>query len=193
MEILFVIIKFNESTGWHLLTSNTKSGNLEWCSLIMWVSVKTTLFPKLFQLDEDIYSNDHSFGFCFAFRRSCIWFGIRSCHCLATTTTFSSPVICWTSLWASKTLRTILSSVTHNGKQVQLSDNIIFDWDFIEVSSRCKCSSCCSLWFSCWWRWVCWLWWSTSTPWWPSISSGSSTTWVRMKTNRIWSVTTWWL
>lgn len=34
-----------------------------------------------------------------------------------------------------KTLRTILSSVTHNGKQVQLSEIIIFDQDYIEICS----------------------------------------------------------
>lgn len=44
---------------------------------------------------------------------------------------------------------------------------------------------------SCW-PWVCWPWSSICTPWWPSISSGSSTTRARMKTSPTWSATTWW-
>lgn len=91
-----------------------------------------------------------------------------------------------------KTLRTILSSVTHNGKQVcvptQKSMNGFKKKKKESPSGTNEAGPC-----SWWWRWACWLWWCTCTRWWPSTSSASSTTRARMRTNRTWSATTWWL
>lgn len=90
-----------------------------------------------------------------------------------------------------KTLRTILSSVTHNGKQacvihqratvVQFYPNAL--WHFILILSL---NSWC-------WLWDSWQWWSICTPWWLSTSSASSTTRARMRTSLTWSAMTWWL
>ena len=99
-----------------------------------------------------------------------------------------------------KTLRTILSSVTHNGKQVWKKTKWArWDWvpalvfpymyDVTGVRWPRHAVPLCS-WF---WRWACWLWWCISTPWWPSTSSESSTTRVKTESRPTWSVTTCWL